>query len=60
VHGSDEDANSSHSESGVEIGNDNNECNAFDNENCDVRNNIVLEANDVLYVKNDSFIPCLV
>jgi len=49
VHGSDEDDNSSHCESGIEIGNDNNECNAFKNENGDVTNNVVLEANDVLY-----------
>jgi len=50
VNDSDVEDNSSHSENEIEIGNENNECNAFENENGNVRNNIVLEANDVLYV----------
>jgi len=48
VNDSDVEDNSSHS--GNEIGNDNNECNAVENENGNVRNNVGLEANDVLYV----------
>jgi len=42
--------NSSVSENEIEIRNENNECNAFENENGNVKNNVVLEANDVLYV----------
>ena len=50
VNDSDFEDNSSLSQNGIEIGNENNECNAFENENGNVRNNVVLEANDVLYV----------
>jgi len=38
------------SESEIEIGHDNNQCNGLQNEYGEVRHNIVLEANDVLYV----------
>jgi len=50
VNGSDVEDNSSHSENEIEIGDGNNECNAFENKNGVVRSNVVLEANDVLYV----------
>ena len=44
------DVNSSLSQNEIKIGNENNECHAFENENGNVRNNVVLEANDILYV----------
>jgi len=50
MHGSDEEDIFSDSEIEIEIGYDNNECNGLDNKNGDVRNNVVLEANNVLYV----------
>jgi len=47
--GIDEEDNFSDSESEIEIGH-NKECSALDDEYGEVRNNIALEANDVLYV----------
>jgi len=48
VNDSDVEEHSSHSEN--KIGNENNDCNAFENEDGNVGNNGGLEANDVLYV----------